>query len=52
MKRKIIYLVPKLTLLLWGLLVMPALFTACDDDDDHGSAPMTITAVYLEDAQS
>ena len=25
---------------------------ACDDDDNHGSTPMKITAVYLEDAES
>jgi hypothetical protein len=52
MKRKILYLMPKLFLIIMGLLVVATFFVACDDDDNHGSTPMKITAVYLEDAES
>ena len=35
-----------------GLSVFALLFHSCEDDDDVSSAPVTITKVYLEDAQS
>ncbi|MBL4560751.1 MAG: hypothetical protein JKX79_07160 [Labilibaculum sp.] len=35
-----------------GLFVFALLFNSCEDDDEGSSAPMTITKVYLEDAQS
>lgn len=38
--------------ILLGLLVCSLAFTSCEDDDKSGSAPITITKVYLEDAKS
>jgi len=38
--------------LLLGLLVCSVALTSCSDDDDHDSSPITISKVYLEDADS
>ena len=38
--------------IIFGLLVCSVGFTSCKDDDDHASSPITISKVYLEDANS
>lgn len=38
--------------LLLGLFVCTLGLTSCDDDDDNGGGPITISKIYLEDAES
>ncbi len=51
MKRKILNHLRTAIVAILGLAI-PGFFSACSDDDNHGSKPMKINAVYLEDATS